>query len=151
VDPRTPDLQKRKARHSPFNEARLECRTTGETLNACPFGCAEGDLDDYGYCHHLVGFTDAAERKTVECLVIARGRRAVDGRKREPVLRSDKIVVITTSARVYRDREPTDADRALLSALSDAAEADDEPESRKPGKAVGPVAPVKMSTSAPAK
>ncbi len=25
-------------------------------VNHCPFGCKEADLDEWGYCHHLVGF-----------------------------------------------------------------------------------------------
>lgn len=29
--------------------------------NLCPFGCADTQLDDHGYCHHLVGFTDGTK------------------------------------------------------------------------------------------
>jgi hypothetical protein len=30
----------------------------GEIINYCPFGCPKEDLDEYGYCRHLVGFTN---------------------------------------------------------------------------------------------
>lgn len=48
----------------------------GEVVNHCPFGCqgvasedAPGDLDERGYCRHLVGFTN-------------------DGKKYEPLVRN---------------------------------------------------------------
>jgi hypothetical protein len=31
----------------------------GAKVNYCPFGCGADDLDDYGHCRHLVGFTDS--------------------------------------------------------------------------------------------
>lgn len=36
----------------------------GTVVNHCPMGCALEDLDEYGYCPHLVGFTN--DGKVVE-------------------------------------------------------------------------------------
>jgi hypothetical protein len=35
-----------------------------QKANYCPFGCATEDIDEYGYCHHLMGFTN--DRLTYE-------------------------------------------------------------------------------------
>lgn len=33
-----------------------------DSTNYCPFGCRQSDLDEFGYCCHLVGFTGAGKR-----------------------------------------------------------------------------------------
>jgi len=98
----------------------------GQKVNACPYGCKVGDLDEHGYCKHLVGFTE--DKKTYEPMVRRGGRRIVqvpmkpsgemeqvendDGTYSEkPIMvpdyprceRGDVFVQITTSFRVYRD------------------------------------------------
>jgi hypothetical protein len=80
---------------------------TGEKVNFCPFGCATDELDEHGYCKHLVGFT--ADGKTLEPMAAdERGRRRVDGGRREPVLKGDVLERITTCSRVYRDEKKAD-------------------------------------------
>lgn len=46
-----------------------------ETKNHCPFGCSRADLDDNGYCHHLLGFTN--DGVVVERIGRMRGHTAV--------------------------------------------------------------------------
>lgn len=98
--------------------------------NFCPYGCTA--LDENGYCRHLVGFSD--DGKSLEPLEAVRMRSRkdedgntvagefvrwrVNGRKRQPVQKGDKLVnpetpqldkgIVTmakrwVSARVYRD------------------------------------------------
>lgn len=56
----TPTLQQRiQAIHQ---EAKGEL--SKQKNNYCPFACAMEDLDEYGYCHHLMGFTN--DRVTFE-------------------------------------------------------------------------------------
>lgn len=100
ADPRQVGPQARRNNYSPLMQA-LSKRSEGETVNFCPFGCEDGELDINGYCHHLVGFTNGG--KTYEPRVRGRGGRIfVDGSKREPLKRgAHRLVKITTSARVY--------------------------------------------------
>lgn len=75
--------------------------TTGEKVNVCPFGCTADDIDEHGYCCHLVGFTN--DGRTMEPMKLnEQGKRFVHGAKKEPVLASDQLVQITVSSRVYR-------------------------------------------------
>src|SRR5580658_7945052 len=46
---------------------KLQGRTVKGKVNACPFGCGFKDLDEAGYCVHLIGFTDNG--KTYEPMV----------------------------------------------------------------------------------
>ena len=86
-------------------DERLEALQAG-FANHCPFSCADHDLDEYGYCPHLIGFTNDGKRyeaispllrgedaegkpidtgyKTVKC-----GKR---GAERKLVQKSDKLV-----------------------------------------------------------
>lgn len=100
MDPRQAPPDKRVAPKSELMAAKARA-STGEKVNACPFGCELQDLDDNGYCSHLVGFTN--DGKTFEPMMKdSRDRRVVQGDHPEPVLRSDVLVQITTSSRVYR-------------------------------------------------
>lgn len=47
---------------------RLEerAKALGHVPNYCPCGCGREDLDEYGYCEHLVGFTN--DGKTIETI-----------------------------------------------------------------------------------
>lgn len=130
ADPRDFPVGKRRANLSPLMKAKAEA-TTGEKVNFCPFGCTTAQIDDHGYCRHLVGFTN--DGKHYEPMVRGKdGRRVIrvrmaptgetiedtsyedDGSpitnviqvmapQLEPVQRSDKLVQATVSARVYRD------------------------------------------------
>ena len=86
----------------------------GAKVNACPYGCDLESLDEHGYCRHLVGFTNATDEEirsgqaTFEPMVQVKDRRVVQGGKPKVVQKTDKIVRITISARVYRDVDATD-------------------------------------------
>lgn len=76
--------------------------TASKIDNHCPFGCCLADLDEHGYCRHLVGFTN--DGKTYEAQIRGpRGLRQVDaietdtrtGRTRRKVHRlqpGDKLI-----------------------------------------------------------
>ena len=106
--------QPRQANHSPLMQAKADANRTGKVANACPFGCRDNELDDFGYCYHLVGFTrphDADVRPThyepmVETPGDLMGRKQIDGRQHLPLRRGDKLVRTTNGDRVYRDVEP---------------------------------------------
>jgi hypothetical protein len=99
---------------SQFKKA-IDANPKGTVINVCPFGCGDSDLDDHGYCKHLVGFTNAqlpegdvkkvTDEGVVEVLEEQPNRaiatKAV-GRKRLPLKPGDKLVRITQSSRVYR-------------------------------------------------
>ena len=60
------------------------------------------DLDDNGYCRHLVGFT--TDGKQMEPTSInSMGRQVTLGHTKMPVRKTDQLVPITVSSRVYRD------------------------------------------------
>jgi hypothetical protein len=79
----------------------------GEKVNFCPYGCQHDDLDDNGYCRHLIGFT--TDGKVYEPMLLVRGRRVVQARDvdgsdlRQPLVRGDRLEPISISSRVYRD------------------------------------------------
>ncbi len=103
MDPRRYGPQERKANLSELMQAKGKA-SAGEAVNACPFGCQDEELDELGYCQHLVGFTN--DGKMMEPMVPdERGRRRCLGSAPEPVKKSDKLVRITVSSRVYRDVE----------------------------------------------
>lgn len=100
ADPRQVGPQLRKTNHSPLMQA-LTRKSDGEVANFCPFGCEDHDLDDRGWCGHLVGFYDRGA--TYEPRVRRAGdkRVIVSGKKRMPMEKGFKLVRITTCARVY--------------------------------------------------
>lgn len=70
--------------------------------NLCPFGCDHTELDEQGYCRHLVGWTDDGKQMEVrERLPSGIGERVLPSR--QPVKKGDKIVPREMSSRVYRD------------------------------------------------
>jgi hypothetical protein len=112
------------ANASPLMKAQARAKA-GTVVNACPFGCDVGDLDEHGYCRHLVGFTPPGRKDVFEFMPPAEAgtgilRRAVDGNDVRQVRGSDKLVRITTSHRVYRD---VDAERERQQAQKDRDEA----------------------------
>lgn len=78
----------------------------GQKENHCPFGCSLEELEENGYCRHLVGFTN--DKKVFEPLVPImvpdhNGKPAKSGRykvmgkhgaedRRQAVARSDRLV-----------------------------------------------------------
>ena len=106
ADPRIEDIRARKANLSDLMVARSKA-SLGEKVNFCPFGCADEQIDDKGYCPHLVGFT--TDGKAMEPVVQmtpdfegASTYVAVLGSRRELVRKDDELVRITVSSRVYR-------------------------------------------------
>ena len=96
--------------------------TNGEKVNACPFGCGIEDLDDNGYCDHLIGFTmdgvsyepmvvDDRGRRVVQVPMEQVGERTTPKGNKVPILKpvlgkvkkGDKLERITCSSRVYRE------------------------------------------------
>jgi hypothetical protein len=96
--------------------SNLVKRQTAEdtmAVEVCPFGCEKADMDGFGYCRHLIGFTNAqlaegpvkdAKGGEVELLTVEENskRKVVSG-KRAPLQRGDILIRITSSRRVYRD------------------------------------------------
>ncbi len=112
--------QQRKANLSPLMVAKGKA-SLGERVNFCKFGCTDEDLDDNGYCRHLVGFTIPGNEKLYEPMVMnEKGRRLVqvkyvekNGKSvpvYEEVQKGDKLERITNCSRVYRDVPMTDAE-----------------------------------------
>ena len=96
-----PNLGVLQQRVSPLMQAKAKSR--GNKVNACPFGCDLEDLDDLGYCKHLVGFT--TDKKTYEPMRRREdGRLQVYGEEKKPLQPGDKLVEITLSHRVYRQQ-----------------------------------------------
>ena len=112
---------------SPLMYEKHKAARKGEKYNACPYGCQLDDLDDHGYCRHLIGFSN--DQKTFEPMFVDphRGERIIRPRmeiikgtkksrdrlgnpgdiKRKPIWEevkpTDKLIQITSSYRVYRD------------------------------------------------
>lgn len=111
MDPRAIGPQLRKDNLSELMIAKGKA-SQGEVVNFCPFGCETEDLDDNGYCRHLVGFSN--DGKSFEAMVTDQktGRRSVMGSRVAPVEKGDKLVRITVSSRVYRDVDEEALDEA---------------------------------------
>lgn len=114
-------IENRKDTRSPLLCAQAKAGT-GDKVNFCPFGCEDKHLDEHGYCKHLVGFTN--DGKAYEPMKRnAVGRRVVQVPTKEvgmeqdddgvmqkvfapvlpPVQKTDVLVPISVSSRVYRD------------------------------------------------
>lgn len=118
--------------HAPETDTRSELlkakgRAISGKVNACPFGCSFQQLDDHGYCRHLIGFSN--DKKTFEPMIRdpITGKRVVRCKSRvtkeiaewdddgkpvmmpishpvlDHVLPGDALVRISISYRVYRD------------------------------------------------
>lgn len=106
---------------SPLMYAKSKTKS-GNKVNACPFGCVDRQLDQHGYCRHLVGFTVPGETQWYYPMTMGPGGRrivkpktvpdeelSVEGEEpilktvAEPVKEGDRLVLITSCSRVYRD------------------------------------------------
>jgi hypothetical protein len=107
----------KKDQRSPLMRAQAMA-PTGGVVNFCPFGCTDEELDQHGYCKHLIGFTN--DKKTYEPMIWdgVRQSRIVrvkmvqdkDGKpipQLEPCQKGDKFVQVSVSSRVYRNTEAT--------------------------------------------
>lgn len=83
--------------------------------NLCPFGCADTQLNEHGYCHHLIGWTQ--DRKTYERRAVRRNGLEIT-HFRELVTK-DMVIVETprNSDRVYHE-EPELLDAPGTNALN---------------------------------
>lgn len=110
----------KKDNRTPLKKA-LDGTASGIGVNACPFGCGPANVDNFGWCDHLVGFCNASldEPRTflrdgevkevpegIKVEVFEKDRdelgRLKVGPLREPLRKGDHLVRITHSARVYR-------------------------------------------------
>lgn len=106
------------------NEQTLNRNRYVDQRNHCPFDCGDGQLNENGYCCHLVGFTN--DGKVLEKVIYDPGRVRVSGKDRERVQKTDQLVNplktvadeqtgrVTkfnewVSSRVYRQVAPKDA------------------------------------------
>lgn len=112
MDPRKFGPQQRQANHSKLMRAKARAVRNNQVVNACPFGCSDENLDQNGYCYHLVGFS--ADQKTMEPMVLENGFRVVRGKQRQPLKKGDKLVKITTNYRVYRDVECSEEEKRYI-------------------------------------
>lgn len=112
MDPRKFGPQQRQARHSKLMRAKARANRNNQVVNACPFRCADHNLDQNGYCYHLVGFS--ADQKTMEPMELENGIRTVKGKKRQPLKKGDRLVKITTNYRVYRDVECSEEEKKYI-------------------------------------
>jgi hypothetical protein len=136
ADPREVAVGNRRDQRSKLLQAQAKA-TEGEKVNFCPYGCEDYQLDEHGYCNHLIGFTN--DKKLFEPMVkVKGGRRRVkvpmaatgefiideevdeDGNIKpvktpvyrpqlSPVLKTDELVQISSSYRVYRQAEEAKA------------------------------------------
>lgn len=77
MDPRTssPEIRARSANYSPLMLAKTLASMTGKKANACPYNCEIQDLDESGYCDHLIGFSN--DGKTFEPMIIGESDRRI--------------------------------------------------------------------------
>lgn len=106
---------------SPLMYAKGRAKS-GRKVNACPFGCKDQQIDQNGYCRHLVGFTVPGDDKYYYPMQLsAQGRRVVVPRTEkdeelscegeepvfkqiaDPVREGDLLVLISNCHRVYRN------------------------------------------------
>lgn len=126
ADPRKFGPQARSANLSELMQAKSRA-AMGEKVNFCPFGCEDREVDEHGYCRHLVGFLDVGGeirgseiikksyvgrdfepmrrgkggRYSIDSYVITESEEVVN--KYDKVQENDVLVRVTTSARVYRE------------------------------------------------
>lgn len=105
ADPRLQTPSQRKSSLSPLMEAKSK-QLEGEKVNACPYGCEVADLDDNGYCDHMVGVSHEAKVGVIMEPLIKdpiTGFRRIEGSRPEKTLKGDKFERITVDFRVYRN------------------------------------------------
>lgn len=144
VQPRGPTgelLLKEEDVLSPLVLAQRKSQRDGD-VNVCPFGCQKDNLDEHGYCRHLIGFTN--DTRHYEPVIMVRGKRkifiprekigeagfneygeAVEEQWGPPQLpkvqKDDVIVQITTSWRVYREKPEVLRDKKSETTVSKAS------------------------------
>ncbi len=105
ADPRirgvTLSPNKRGANLSKLERAKRKAHDR-QKVNACPFGCEIADIDDSGYCRHLVGFANDKSGMYPFLAVDDKGRRQVSD-KLVPIPADAKLIRISVSWRVYHE------------------------------------------------
>lgn len=95
------------ANYSRFMELKMASGTTGKKFNPCLFGCRDHDVDDHGYCHHVIGATVPGRPALMEPIEIdKRGNRVVVGAKRCATPKEAHLERVTTCAWVYDPTAP---------------------------------------------
>lgn len=90
----------RRANHSRLMEA-LKNKGSGTVVNFCPFGCEDHQLDENGWCAHLIGFYNGGNTYEPRIRRKSDKRIIVSGKARLPMEKGFVLVRITTTARVY--------------------------------------------------
>lgn len=126
MDPRKFGPQQRQARHSKLLRAKKKATANNQVVNTCPFGCRDHQIDQNGYCYHLIGTSD--DKRTYEPMVLKNGARWTDGRKREKIQDGDHVVRISNNFRVYRDIEMPEGEREYIESAGNAADVPDRDE-----------------------
>ena len=102
--PEAPILYRPKsANHSPLMIA-LSKASIGDPPNFCPYGCTPAELDENGYCDHLIGFTIPGDEKQMEPRKVRpqfQNAWYVSGKAKQPVPVGSELRKITVSSRVY--------------------------------------------------
>lgn len=88
---------------------RAISKARGRVVNACPYGCQDEELDQSGYCHHLIGFTLRGNDRMFHPIKHRPNRDGTpsefvfsDGSDPQYVLPTDHLEPGSGSARVYR-------------------------------------------------
>ncbi len=122
-------MKPKEANYSPYMRS-LMAATHGETVNPCPFGCDDDELDQHGRCFHRVGVSPDGKHIEHEVvredgMLVMRPQYSVvvvNGKKRRVLPKVDKkkhvLIQVTTSFLVYEDR-PCPPDWAKLRGLDD--------------------------------
>ncbi len=107
---------KAEAEYSPYMEAVYEAIQAAAPMRSfCPFGCDDDNVDEYGRCYHVIGYSpdgkhvEPLERSADGQLRVQVRKYAVKNGRRVAVLdkvsaRRHVLVPITTSFIVYEDR-----------------------------------------------
>ena len=104
ADPRIVKHKDRKDTRSDLMKAvTASSMSRDEPPNFCPYGCEAHELDDNGYCQHLIGFTNGGDFYEPRA-INAHGREFVSGVAKKPMKKGFFRERITTSARVYSRR-----------------------------------------------
>lgn len=93
------DLRKRFGHLTPLMAAKAASK--GDVVNFCPYGCEDHQLDENGYCGHLIGFVNAGQKYYEPRVNDATGQVGAFGSNKKPMEKKFHVVWGTTTGRVY--------------------------------------------------
>lgn len=86
-----------------------ELTAAGSLINLCPFGCEDYELDERGYCHHLIGFAIDENAKEGSEMELARQTLKKTNRKGDE--EDDKRIKVTKGRQRLEDGTWTKLER----------------------------------------